>query len=448
MRGRLPLSLNGGSKLRPSKAQSPVPRFLVDLDPLRRYRDLRWLSSAQVASFLAGQVVQTAVPYELFVVTGHSTVQVGLLSIAQLVPSLVGTAVGGMLADAHDRRNLMAVSQFLQVIVYAGLIVVALLHVTAVWPLYLEMVVVAAVSGLSSPAQMSAAASIVAPEDMAPASALFMLNINVVMVAGPALGGLLIGRLGFGPTYDVALASSVLGLLSVLAMRPIPAAHSGGAPISIRAMAEGLSYLRKDRVLFASFALDFEAMVFGMPRVAFPALAVSFFHGGAATYGLLVAAPGAGAIVTALVSGWTANVRRAGLGVVVCVFIWGASIALVGIVPVLGVALTLLAVAGGADLVSGVFRNTILQTTVPDALRGRLTAVLIGMANGGNRVGDAETGGAAAIAGARFAVWSGGLACILGAIFFVVRVPSLLRYDQQQAAARLSPPPAVDSEES
>jgi MFS transporter, ENTS family, enterobactin (siderophore) exporter len=415
-----------------------VPRLLVDLGPLRRYRDLRWLSSGQFTVTLASQLVQTAVPYELFVVTGHSTLQVGLLSLAQLVPSLVGTALGGVLADARDRRNLMVVAQLAQVIVYAGLLVLALLHVTAAWPLYLEMVVVAAVSGVAGPAQLSAAASIVSPEDLAPSSALFMLNVNAVMVAGPALAGLLIAKAGFAATYDIAIASSVVGLLSVLAMRPIPTADSGASSLSLRSMVEGLSYLRKDRVLFASFAVDFQAMIFGMPRVAFPALAVEFFHGGAGTYGLLSAAPAAGAIVTALASGWTANVRRAGLGVIVCVFVWGAAIALVGVVPALAVAVALLAVAGGADLVSGVFRNTILQTTVPNALRGRLTAVFIGMANGGNRVGDAETGGAAALFGARIAVWSGGLACILGAIWFALRVPALLRYDQEHAISSSS----------
>jgi hypothetical protein len=244
-----------------------------------------------------------------------------------------------------------------------------------------------------------------------------------------------IAQLGFAPTYEIAIACSALGLLMILLMRKVPPVSSGGPPLSFQAMADGFTYLRKERVLFASFAIDFEAMVFGMPRVAFPALATGFFHGGAGTYGLLAAAPAAGAIAAGFVSGWTANVRRPGLGIIVSVLVWGGAIALVGVVPVLAVAIVMLALAGAADLVSGIYRNTILQTSVPDEMRGRMTAVLFGMANGGNRVGDAETGAAAAIGGARFAVWSGGVACIIGALYFLARVPSLLRYDQQRALA-------------
>jgi Transmembrane secretion effector len=423
-----------------------VAGFLVDLQPLKRYRELRLLSAAQLVLYLSGQLTQTAVPFQVFLLSGHSTVQVGLLSLAQLVPSLIGTAIGGMLADTRDRRNLIVFAQLVTTFAYGGLLAIALVHVSSVWPLYVVMVASSGVSGLSGPAQFAIASSIVSAEDIPSTSALLLLNINLMLVAGPALAGLVIARLGFAPTYDITIACSALGLLMILLMRPVPPASSGGPAVSLQAMADGFTYLRKERVLFASFAIDFEAMIFGMPRVAFPALATGFFHGGAGTYGLLAAAPAAGAIMAGFASGWTANVRRPGLGIIVCVFIWGGAIALVGVVPVLAVAIVMLALAGGADLVSGIYRNTVLQTTVPDEMRGRMTAVLLGMANGGNRVGDAETGAAAAIGGARFAVWSGGLACIVGALWFVARVPALLRYDQRQAlAARVAVAAAVEA---
>jgi len=351
-----------------------------------------------------------------------------------------------MLADARDRRNLIIFAQLVTTLTYSGLLAIALVHVSSIWPLYVVMVASSGVSGLSGPAQFAIASSIVRAEDIASTSAILILNINVMLVAGPALGGLVIARLGFAPTYDLTIACSALGLLMILLMRPVPPASSDRPPLSLQAMADGFTYLRNERVLFASFAIDFEAMVFGMPRVAFPALATGFFHGGAGTYGLLAAAPAAGAIVAGFASGWTANIRRPGLGIIVCVFIWGGAIALVGVVPVLALAVVMLALAGGADLVSGIYRNTILQTTVPDEMRGRMTAVLFGMANGGNRVGDAETSAAAAIGGARFAVWSGGLACIVGSLWFVVRVPTLLRYDQRRAlATRVAADTAIDS---
>jgi MFS family permease len=422
-----------------------VTGFLVDIQPLKRYREFRLLSAGQLVLYLSSQLSQTAVPFQVFLLSGHSTVQVGLLSLAQLVPSLIGTAVGGMLADTRDRRNVIVFAQLITTLSYCGLLVIALVHVTSVWPLYVVMVVSAAVSGVSGPAQFAIASSIVKAEDIASTSALLMLNINVMLVVGPAIGGLVIARFGFAPVYEIVIACSALGLLMILLMQKIPPARSGGPPVSLQAMVEGFTYLRKERVLFASFAIDFEAMVFGMPRVAFPALATGFFHGGAGTYGLLVAAPAAGAIVAGFLSGWTANVRRPGRGIIASVLIWGGAIALVGIVPVLAVAIVMLAIAGAADLVSGIYRNTILQTSVPDELRGRMTAVLFGMANGGNRVGDAETGAAAAIGGARFAVWSGGLACIAGALFFAAKIPSLLRYDQQMAIVART---AIDTNES
>jgi len=413
--------------------------FLVDIQPLKRYREFRLLSAGQLVLYLSSQLSQTAVPFQVFLLSGHSTVQVGLLSLAQLVPSLIGTAIGGMLADTRDRRSVIVFAQLVTMLSYCGLLAIALVHVTSIWPLYVVMVVSAGVSGVSAPAQFAIASSIVSAEDIASTSALLMLNINVMLVAGPAIGGLVIAQLGFAPTYEIVIACSALGLLTILLMRKVPLASRGGPPLSLQAMADGVSYLRKERVLFASFAIDFEAMVFGMPRVAFPALAIGFFHGGAGTYGLLAAAPATGAIVAGFVSGWTANVRRPGLGIIVSVLVWGCAIAMVGVVPILALAIVMLTVAGAADLVSGIYRNTILQTSVPDEMRGRMTAVLFGMANGGNRVGDAETGAAAAIGGARFAVWSGGVACILGALYFVARVPSLLRYDQQRAiAARIA----------
>jgi len=295
-------------------------------------------------------------------------------------------------------------------------------------------------SGLGSfrTGPVAIASGIVRTEDIPSTSALLMLNINMMLVAGPAIGGLVNRQLGFAPTYEIAIACSVLGLLMILLMQRVPPASSHGPPLSLKAVADAFTYLRKERCCrVICHRLRSDGLRYAssrLPRSRHRVLPRRCRH-------LRLARRRArrrrdrGGVRERL----DRQRPRPGLGIIVSVLVWGVAIALVGVVPVLAVAIVMLALAGAADLVSGIYRNTILQTSVPDDMRGRMTAVLFGMANGGNRVGDAETGAAAAIGGARFAVWSGGVACIVGALCFAARVPSLLRYDQQRAiAARIA----------
>jgi MFS family permease len=214
----------------------------------------------------------------------------------------------------------------------------------------------------------------------------------------------------------------------VLLIAPQPP-EGGGTRASLTSIGEGLRYLKGRRLLVSTFLIDIDAMVFGMPRALFPALATGFFGGGAATVGLLYAAPGAGALLGALTTGWVGRVRHQGRAVIVSVAVWGGAIAAFGLVPWLAVGLALLALAGAADVVSAVFRNTILQLSVPDALRGRLSSVHIAVVTGGPQLGDAEAGAVAALTSARTSVVSGGLACVLGVLALVRWVPELARYD-------------------
>ena len=175
-------------------------------------------------------------------------------------------------------------------------------------------------------------------------------------------------------------------------------------------------------------------MVFGMPRALFPALASTVFGGGAATVGFLYAAPGAGALVGALTTGWVARIRRQGLAVIIAVIMWGLAITGFGLASWLPAALVLLAVAGWADVISAVFRNTIIQLSVPDGLRGRLSGVQMAVVAGGPRVGDFEAGAVAAVFGDTTSVVSGGLACIAGALILARLLPGFrhLRVHDEQ----------------
>jgi MFS family permease len=191
---------------------------------------------------------------------------------------------------------------------------------------------------------------------------------------------------------------------------------------------EGLRFLRGRPLLQSTFVIDLNAMIFGMPRALFPALGVSVFGGGAATVGLLFAAPGTGALIGAVMSGWVTATRRQGRAIVIAVCVWALAITAFGLTPWLWLALVLLAIAGAADAVSAVFRSTILQQSVPDALRGRVSAAFIAVVTGGPRLGDVEAGVVAAAIGAQGSVITGGLACLIGAGVVARRWPQLLAY--------------------
>jgi MFS family permease len=202
----------------------------------------------------------------------------------------------------------------------------------------------------------------------------------------------------------------------------------GGTPFGLRSVGEGLRYLKGQAVIQAAFLADIDAMVFGMPRALFPALGTTLFGGGAATVGLLYAAPGIGALIGALTTGWVSAVRRQGLAVILAVAAWGAAIALVGITPWLPLAVVLLAVAGAADVVSAVFRGALVQLAVPDRLRGRLSAINMTVVAGGPRLGDARAGAVATLGGAQFSVASGGIMCVIGTLVLARAYPQLARW--------------------
>jgi predicted MFS family arabinose efflux permease len=257
------------------------------------------------------------------------------------------------------------------------------------------------------------------------------------LAIGPALGGVVLANIGTAGAFWIDAATFGFAFLACTRLPPL-LPEGGGTRVSLGAIADGLRFIRGSRVLQGTFLIDINAMVFGMPRALFPALGLQVFGGGASTVGLLYAAPGAGALVGALTTGWVSHVRRQGLAVYVAVAVWGLAIASFGVSTWLPLALFLLALAGGADVVSAVFRNTILQTSVPDQLRGRLSSVHIAVVTGGPRLGDLEAGAVASLTTPRISVVSGGMACAAGVLVLAWLLPDFRRY--------ALPPPAVVSE--
>jgi len=337
---------------------------------------------------------------------------------------------GGSIVDAHDRRRVLLVTQVMLATTSLGLALNAALPHPVLWPVFVATAASAAFQGVDMPARRASLPMILPAEELPAALALQQVLYQLSAVVGPAIAGLLIGKTSLSVVFGCDVASFGAGLTAV-ALLPTLVPAGGGTPAGWRSIAEGMRYLRGQRLLASTFIIDIDAMVFGMPRALFPALGTHFFGGGAGTVGLLFSAPAAGALLGALFTGWVSAVSRQGRAVVVSVIVWGAAITVFGLVPVLWAGLLLLALAGAADVISAVFRNAILQSTVPDHLLGRLNGVFTAVVTGGPRLGDAEAGAVAAVGGAQTSVVSGGLACIAGVALLVWWVPELWRHDKR-----------------
>jgi MFS family permease len=413
-------------------------RLLVDLEPLRTSRDFRVLWVGELVSTTGSQIARVAVYVQVFALT-DSAAAVGLIGVVQLVPLALASILGGPLIDRHDRRKLLLIGELGAAASSGVLFAGAVLGSPPLAVVYLGAALVALFSGFCSSARSSMLPNLV-PSRLLPSSlSLNQAMFGTTLVAGPAVGGVIIDEIGLAWAYGVDLATFAAAIAAVMRMRAqiptpgpetaAPEARGGAIGAGWRQITEGFRFLRGRRVLQSSFYVDLVAMVFGMPRALFPVLAVTQFDSGSKTVGLLFSAVAVGALLGALTAGWVRHVERQGLAVLWAVAVWGLGIVGFGLSGgVLELALGCLAVAGAADVVSAVFRGTILQDSVPDSLRGRMSAVHILVVVGGPSMGDIEAGLVAAMFTPVISVVTGGLACIAGVAVLALAVPEFARY--------------------
>jgi MFS family permease len=417
----------------PPARRRGVGGVLVDVGPLRRHSGFRRLWTGQLIAATGSQLTVVAVSYQTYRLTG-STAMVGLVSLGQLLPLLAGSVLGGPLVDAWDRRRVLLFTQVLLAAGSAGLAVNAMLAHPLLWPMFACTAEAAAFQGVDWAARRASLRGLVPPMDLAAALSLQSVAFQSTQVIGPAAAGLLIAHAGFALVYWLNVASFGVAFAAV-ARLPVLRPEGGGQKASLASLAGGIRYLRSSPPLAGAFLIDLGAMVFGMPRALFPALAVNVFHGGATTVGYLNAAPGLGALIGSVLTGHIGRVRRAGRAVTYCVAGWGLAITGFGLVTWLPAALVLLVLAGAADVVSSVFRMMIVQHATTDAVQGRVNSLVFAGLQGGPRLGDAESGMAAAIAGPQVAAWSGGLLSIAAAAVTCWAIPQFWRYRSPAATA-------------
>jgi MFS family permease len=417
-------------RTRRARAGALVRRAVLDFSPLRDSPSFRMLWLGEVVSHIGRHITVVALPFQVWELT-HSPLAVGMIGLVQVVPLVVLSPVGGALADAMDRRKLMLLTQ-------SGLVVTALLFVwgalmgrPSLWYLYSVAALSAALTALDSPARLAAIPNLVGKERLSSALALNQVLFQVSDIAGPAIGGLLIARVGLVWAYAADALSFVAAIAAILTLPRLRPQREEGQPVvrGSEAIREGFRYLRGRRVLQSTFLIDLNAMVFGMPRALFPVLALDVFRVGPQGLGLLYAAPAAGALIGALLTGWVRHVRHQGRAVLWAVAVWGLAIVAFGLsTSAFWLALGFLAIAGAADVISAIFRGTILQETVPDALRGRLSSIHFMVVVGGPRLGDVEAGAVAQLTSPVFSVVSGGAACVAGVALLALLVPRFARY--------------------
>lgn len=412
-----------------------MPRLAVDLTAVRESRDLRLLLIGQILSSLGTQAALVAVPFQVYVLS-HSAALVGLLGLVELGPLVGASLLGGAVADRLDRRRLLVGGQVTVVLLAVALAAVSLAGRPPVVIVLLLAGALAGSGAIVNVARGAMVAPLAGTAHLRSAVSLSFGLTQVSSVVGPAVGGVLIGWLGVGATYAVDAAAFALALGTALAVRPMPPEPSEGPPIPVaRSIAEGMRFVRGNRALLGSFVIDLCAMTFGMPRALFAILSLTVYHAGAAGTGLLYAAVSAGATVAALTTGWVEHARWLGRIVIGAVIAWGLAIALAGLVGSLLGAAALLALAGAADSISAVCRTIINQTVTPEPLRGRMTAAYMLVVTSGPRLGDLESGLAAAVFSAPFAVVSGGLACVAAVGGVALAFPELARYDGRRPPA-------------
>lgn len=424
-----------------------MPRLLADLTPLRVSPDYRRLWIGNALSSVGTQLTLVAVSLEVYHLTG-SSLYVGLLGLFAVVPLVIAGLYGGAVADTFDRRRVALGSAAVLWLTSVAIAAHAWAGIESVWVLYGLTAVHSGASGINQPTRGAIIPALVGVKLLPAANALNMLTMSLSMMVGPLFAGVLVATIGYAWTYSIDVVTFLAALYALWRLPALPPRreeHPGGAGagsgrrrVGLGAVVEGFRFLGGRKNLRMTFLADLVAMFTAFPRALLPAIGGVILGGGETTVGVLLAAMAVGAFLTGLFSGPLTRIDRHGLAVYAAIVVWGLSIAAFGVTVWQGLlwpAAALLVVAGAADSVSGIFRNTILQSATPDHLRGRLQGVFVVVVAGGPRVGELLTGSASAWLGEPLTLVAGGTLCVLLVSLLMRAQPGFLRYDARHPVA-------------
>jgi MFS family permease len=412
--------------------------LLTDITPLRENPAFRRLWLGSMLSSTGSAMSIFAITLQVYEAT-KSTTAVGGLGIATLVPMLAVTLPGGSLADRFDRRRLVLTMTLAMAAVSALLFAVTVTGAAGLWVLYALAAVDSALGAISVPARATFIPRLIAPEQRGAALALQRMISQTVMIAGPALAGVVVAGIGFKGCYliDVAtFAGALWGVGRLPAMITESATTAGPRRSGLALTVEGLSFIGRSRVLCGAFLTDVNATFFALPVSLFPAINAERFGGDPRTLGLFTAAIGVGGLVGALFAGPLRQVRRHGLAMLGCVAVWGAAFAVFAVASWLWLTLLALGAAGLADTFTVVIRSMIVQAATPDEFRGRVSAADYLVGAGGGDLGSLEAGLVGSWTTPAISALSGGLLSILGALAIGTALPEFRRYQAANSDTR------------
>jgi MFS family permease len=401
--------------------------MLIDLSPLKASRDYRLLFFGQLVSFFGSMMTFIVVPWQMYQLT-QSSAMVGYISLAEFVPMFCLAFLGGALADYIDKRKLLRLTEIGQTCLTALLVVNALLPKPLISVLFIVIALHAGLAALQRPAFESFIQKVIPAEMMAAVMALNSVRFSIGMIIGPAVAGIIATELSPVVAYSTDLVTFAASLIAVFMIRFVPPPENAERP-SLDGIKKGIKYAFSRQELVGTYFIDIAAMFFAFPQALYPALASIY---GNEYVGFFPAAIAAGALIASLTSGWTKNVHRHGMMVILAALLWGVGILLFGLSTSLVPALFFLGSAGFFDMLSGVFRGAIWNQTIPNYLRGRLASIEMISYLTGPMLGSAKMGIVAEYTSVKFALVSGGAVCIVAVAGTAMFLPKFFAYDGRE----------------
>jgi MFS family permease len=402
-----------------------VAKYAIDISPLRKSADFRYLWTAGLISYFGSMFTYVAVPFQIKELT-NSYVAVAMSGLIEIVPLVIFGLYGGVLADAIDRKKLIWITEALSLLLTGLLLINSLMDSPSIILIYVVSGLFAAVSGLRQPAMSAALPRLVDHEDMTAASALMSLRWQMGVIIGPTIGGVLISTFSVSIGYGADIATFVISLILLAMMSNIPPSKEAEKP-SLAALLDGIKYSFARKDLLGTYLIDLAAMFFAMPTALIPFWADQL--GAPWALGFLYAAGTVGSVAIILTSGWTKNVRFYGRAIMWAAIGWGAAIALAGATNYLALVLLFLALAGASDMVSALFRSAMWNQTIPDNLRGRLAGIELLSYSLGPLAGQMRAASMAAAFSLTFSVTAGGIICIMSVALLAGFFPILRKFD-------------------
>ena len=402
-----------------------MSKFAIDLTPLKKYRELRLLFTSGLVTRLGSMVTYVALPFQIKDLT-NSYIAVGLMGAAQIIPLILFSLYGGVLADSLDRKKLIFITEFGSLGLSALLLANSLLHKPHLILLYFVAAGVTALDGLQTPSLSAIVPRIVDHKDLPSVTALMSIRWQVGAVIAPAIGGIMISTLGVKSAYFLDVVTFIFSLSLISRMKPVPPSEKA-TPASLASLIDGVKYAARRKDLLGTYIVDFAAMFFAMPNALFPFWA-DHIHARWAL-GLFYSAGIVGAIVITLTSGWMKSYPFHGRAVTYAALGWAAAIALSATTNNLWVILFFLSLAGASDQVSAMMRANIWNQSIADEDRGRLAGIELLSYAVGPMGGQLRAGAMAAWATLRISVAGGGLICLGCVALSAKLMPDFLNYD-------------------